>query len=175
MSRKGLIPDPRNARRHPQRNQDLIRQSLEEVGPFRSIGVDGEGIIRAGNGVYEQAQALGLKVREVEAAPDELIAVVRPDLKGEKAQRAALLDNRTGETSEWDSEVLKELAEETDLSDLFTEEELDKIIGTETTDDEVSMDGREHYLVIVCKREAEQVELLERLTTEGFECRALVS
>lgn len=175
MSRKGLTPDPKNARRHPDRNKELIRQSLEEVGPFRSIGVDGEGIIRAGNGVYEQAQALGLKVREVEAAPDELIAVVRPDLKGEKAQRAALWDNRAGETSEWDNEVLKEIAEETDLSDLFTEEELDKVIGSQASDDEITLDGREHYMVIVCKREAEQVELLERLTTEGFECRALVS
>lgn len=77
-----LIPDPRNARRHPDANKAVIRQSLEEVGAFRSIAVDGDGVIRAGNGVFEQAQALGLKVRVVDAAPDELIAVKRADLRG---------------------------------------------------------------------------------------------
>jgi alkyl hydroperoxide reductase subunit AhpC len=59
---KKLKPDPQNARLHPERNKDLIRQSLEEVGAGRSILVDGDGIIRAGNGVYEQAQALGAEV-----------------------------------------------------------------------------------------------------------------
>jgi hypothetical protein len=101
--------DPQNARLHPEKNKALIRQSLEEVGAFRSIGVDGEGIVRAGNGVYEAAQALGIRVRMVDAKPNELIAVRRPDLKGEKAVRAALLDNRTGELSEWDPDILGQL------------------------------------------------------------------
>lgn len=121
-----LRPDPKNARKHPEKNKALIRRSLEEVGAFRSIAVDGEGIIRAGNGVYEQASALGLKVRVVEAAPDELIAVKRPDLVGKKAVRAALLDNRAGETSEWDEAALADLAA-TDadvLAGLFDEGEL---------------------------------------------------
>jgi len=107
-----LKPDPQNARRHPARNKELIRQSLEDVGAGRSILVDGDGIIRAGNGVFEQAEALGLKIRQVEAAPDELIAVVRPDLTGEKAERAALYDNQAGDLSEWDLEVIKLLADE---------------------------------------------------------------
>jgi hypothetical protein len=53
---------------------------------------------------------LGLKVRVVEAAPDELIAVKRADLTGDKAERAALFDNHTAETSEWDEDVLALLA-----------------------------------------------------------------
>ncbi len=105
-----IKPDPKNARRHTPRNKGLIRQSLEERGAFRSIGVDGDGIIRAGNGVYEQALELGMKVRVVEAAPDELIAVRRSDLTGDKAERAALFDNKTAETSEWDEDVLALLA-----------------------------------------------------------------
>lgn len=112
MTDDNLIFDPQNARRHPVRNRSIIRQSLEEVGPFRSIAVDGDGIIRAGNGVYEQAQALGLKVRVIDAAPDELIAVKRNDLRGEQAERAALYDNQAGDLSEWDAEVLSLLAED---------------------------------------------------------------
>ena len=65
-----LKPDPHNARKHGDRNRALIRQSLQEVGGFRSIAVDGNDIIRAGNGVYEQAKDLGITVRIVDAAPD---------------------------------------------------------------------------------------------------------
>lgn len=120
-------PDPKNARHHPDRNKAMIRASLEEVGPFRSIGVDGDGIVRAGNGVYEQAQALGLKVREVEAAPDELIAVKRPDLRGDAAVKAALWDNRTAETSEPDYIRLAEYADLFDLSAMYNDGERDEI------------------------------------------------
>ncbi|MFZ6029965.1 MAG: DNA modification methylase [Chloroflexota bacterium] len=106
-----LILDPRNARRHSEENQAFIRQSLQQIGGFRSIAIDGENIIRAGNGVYEQAKALGLKIRIIEAAKDELIAVKRPDLTGELAERAAILDNRSSETSEWAVDVLNLIKE----------------------------------------------------------------
>jgi hypothetical protein len=114
--------DPQNARVHGEKNIAMIRQALEEVGAFRSIGVDGEGIVRAGNGVYQVAQSLGLAVRVVDAKPDELIAVRRPDLKGEAAIRAALYDNRTSELSEWAPEVLGELAEAGLLAGLSLDE-----------------------------------------------------
>jgi DNA modification methylase len=114
--------DPKNARAHGERNKALIRQSLEEIGGFRSIGVDRDNIIRAGNGVYEQAQALGLKVRVIDAQPGELIAVRRPDLHGAKAERAALLDNRTSELSEWNTAVLADLPENL-IQGLWTENE----------------------------------------------------
>lgn len=107
---EALKLDPKNARLHPQRNIALIDQSLDEVGAFRSIAVDGDNIIRAGNGVYQRAIERGLSVRVVEAGPNELIAVKRPDLKGRKAERAGLLDNRAGEFSEWDLDVLNEIA-----------------------------------------------------------------
>ncbi len=142
--------DTNNARRHPERNKTLIKQSLEEIGGFRSIAVDGDNVIRAGNGVYEQAQELGLKVRVVDAAKDELIAVRRKDLKGQKAMRAALLDNLASDTSEFDEamiqefsaenpELLEGLLEYPELSDLLISEaeapsdfkEYDETIETE--------------------------------------------
>src|SRR3990167_3261321 len=117
-TRAGVVKiDPRNARRHPARNQEIIKQSLQEVGPFRSIALDGKNIIRAGNGVYEQAQKLGIKLRIVDAKPTELIAVRRKDLSGKNAERAALYDNRAGELAEWNAEILQEL--ERDLKELL--------------------------------------------------------
>ena len=103
--------DPRNARLHNKRNKQVIRQSLEEVGAGRSILVDADGIIRAGNGVYEQASNLGYKIRLVDGDAKTLIAVRRKDLRGKDAERAALLDNRTAELAEWDTDVLADIAQ----------------------------------------------------------------
>jgi hypothetical protein len=107
-----LKQDPRNARRHPPKNKKLIKQSLEEVGGFRSIAVDGDNVIRAGNATYQEAQTLGLKIKVVDAKPDELVAVRRKDLKGKKAIRAALLDNLASDTSEFDESVIQAFAEQ---------------------------------------------------------------
>lgn len=107
---KPLTPDPKNLRLHSQRNKDAIKQSLLDSGPFRSIAVDRDGIVRAGNGVFEQASELGYTVRVVDAAPGELIAVRRPDLFGRAAERAALADNRTTDLSEFDNLALAKLA-----------------------------------------------------------------
>lgn len=122
--------DPKNARKHGQRNRDMIRKSLEEVGAFRSIGVDADGIVRAGNTVLAEALDLGFEVRIVDADPDEIIAVRRADLRGKKAERAALYDNRTAELAAWDTDILRDYAlDEGDmLSDLFEPAELERML-----------------------------------------------
>lgn len=139
--------DPKNARKHGQRNKDLIRRSLEEVGAGRSILVDGDNIIRAGNGVYEQAMNVGLKVRVVEAEPDELIAVKRGDLTGKAAERAALFDNRAAETSEWEEDVLADIARDDPelLDGLWSPGELDAMIGI--SDDSVKQSLASQFVV----------------------------
>lgn len=125
-ARERIKPDSHNARIHPERNQAMIRESLVEVGPLRSIGLDANNVVRVGNGVFEQAKELGLKVRIVDAQPDELIAVRRKDLKGKKAERAALYDNRAGELAEWNTDVIRELHDHYPkmLLGIFTDEEL---------------------------------------------------
>jgi hypothetical protein len=45
-----LTPDPRNARKHGERNFGQIERSLEAYGAARSIVVDETGRILAGNG-----------------------------------------------------------------------------------------------------------------------------
>jgi len=124
--------DPNNARIHGDRSKEAIRESLERVGGGRSILVDGDNIVRAGNGVYEQALELGLTIRVVDAGPDELIAVRRPDLTGEQAVQAALYDNRAGELSEWNMDVLQALASfepENLLGAMWTGEEIEALLS----------------------------------------------
>lgn len=110
--------DPNNYRIHDDKNKRLIRKSLEDCGAGRSILFDKDNCIIAGNGVYEQAQALGLPVRIVESDGTELIAIKRTDLTTEDSRRKALAlaDNHTSDTSIFDVEAI--------IED-FTEEELD--------------------------------------------------
>ena len=100
--------DKRNYRKHDKKNKSLIKKSLEKFGAGRSIVVDAEGEIIGGNGVYEQAQKLGLKTRVVETDGSELVVVKRTDLKtdDEKRKALAVMDNSTSDTSEFDMELL---------------------------------------------------------------------
>lgn len=104
--------DPKNARKHSERNEQLVEQSLREVGAFRSVAADADGIIRAGNKTFEKAQQLGYKIKIVKGKPNELVVVQRDDLRGKKAARAALLDNLSSDMSEFDQAVIRQFAEQ---------------------------------------------------------------
>jgi hypothetical protein len=127
-----LLPDPRNARRHSERNLDLIEQSLREVGAARSIMLDEAGTILAGNATVAAAERAGIgQVRIVEADGTELVAVRRSGLSEEQKRPLAQWDKRAPELAEWDSGVLAVLAEDTDLSGLWEPAEPADLLGTE--------------------------------------------
>ena len=120
-----LQPDPRNARSHSDENLALIADSLREVGAARSIVIDEHDVVLAGNATVEAARAAGLtSVQIVEAEGDTLIAVRRRNLTPEQKRRLALFDNRTAELATWDRDVLRSLAEETDLAGIFSDDDL---------------------------------------------------
>lgn len=102
--------DPRNYRIHTEKNRRLIRKSLQDCGAGRSILFDRDDCIIAGNGVYEQARELGLKVRIIESDGTELIAIKRTDLSTDDARRKALAlaDNYTSDTSVFDFDAIVE-------------------------------------------------------------------
>ena len=106
--------DPRNARTHPERNKAAVEASLRDLGAGRSIVVDADGVVIGGNAVYEQAQKLGIPVREIETDGEELVVVRRIDLKTDDPRRKALAlaDNQIGLLGEWEDDVLAELQSE---------------------------------------------------------------
>ncbi len=104
---KQLVPDPANRRAHNPRNLGMVADALREVGAARSIVIDEDDVILAGNGVTEAAAEAGItKVRVVEASGDEIIAVRRSGLSAEQKRALAIYDNRTGELATWDFEQL---------------------------------------------------------------------
>ncbi len=99
-----LHPDPKNARRHDDRNVDAIKNSLSRFGQRKPIVILPDGQIVAGNGTYSAAHNLGWTYIE---------AVVF-DGTSDEARAFAIADNRAAELAEWDNEQLLETLGEFD-------------------------------------------------------------
>lgn len=124
-----LKSDHKNARRRTDRSTKLIQESLQRYGAARSIVIDEDNRILAGNGTIEGAKALGLtKLKVIDAAGDEVIAVRRTGLSEDEKVGLALADNRTSDLSDWDAEMLQQLSEEHDISPWFEQEDLDALL-----------------------------------------------
>lgn len=110
MAKKKKIKyDSNNFRKHSDKNKRMIRKSLEELGAGRSVVIDADDELIAGNGVYEQAEALGLGIKVVETDGSELVVVKRTDLHSddERRKRLAFADNATSDHVEWDFGALE--------------------------------------------------------------------
>lgn len=108
MAKNKIKADPNNFRIHNNHNRQLINKSLVECGAGRSILIDKENCVIAGNGVLEQSEKLGIPVRIIETDGTELIAIKRTDLKtkDEKRKLLALVDNHTSDTSAFDYDLI---------------------------------------------------------------------
>lgn len=141
LSLKDLKPDSRNARKRTDRSASLIQESIQRFGAARSIVIDEDGRILAGNGTVEGAKAAGIeKVRIIETKGDEIVAVRRTGLSEEQKIGLALADNRTSDLSEWDALMLQQLSETHDVSPWFEPEDLNALIGA----GEVTTAAKEH-------------------------------
>jgi hypothetical protein len=127
---KDLRPDPENRRKHSPRNIAMIADALQEVGAARSIVIDENDEVLAGNGVLEAAAEVGItKVRIVDAPGDEVIAVRRKNLSAEQKRKLAMFDNRASELAEWDADQLqRDLDAGHDLSPFFTDKEIKALV-----------------------------------------------
>lgn len=126
MHIKDLTSDPKNRRKHTPRNIGQIVDALQKVGAARSIVIDEQGEVLAGNATLEAAAEAGLtKVKVVDANGSEVVAVRRTGLTGEQKRDLALFDNRAAELAEWDIDQLIEDAKAgLDLAKFFHPDEL---------------------------------------------------
>lgn len=128
--------DPLNVRVHDQRNKEAIKQSLQQLGAGRSIVMDANNILIAGNGVYEQAKELGIPVKVIETDGKTLIAIKRTDLQPHDQRRKALAlaDNKTSDLSVFDENALARLLSEIDADGIiaatgFSQKEIDELLA----------------------------------------------
>lgn len=102
-----LEHDPNNLKVHNPRNIGVIGDLLQDVGAWRSIGIDENNRVMMGNGVVEAAQERGFRrVLVVESDGETLVAVRRSGLSEDMKIRAAIGDNRSSELSTWDKDKM---------------------------------------------------------------------
>lgn len=96
---KELREDPKNARKHDERNLVAIASSLARFGQQKPIVINSEGQILAGNGTFEAAKRMGWTH----------LAAVRFDKDAANEQLGyAITDNRSAELASWDDVILAE-------------------------------------------------------------------
>ena len=114
-----LVFDNKNFNKHTEYGMSLIEKSIRNNGAGRSILIDKNNRIIAGNGVTEIAGQIGLDdVQIVETDGTKIIAVKRTDidLDSKQGREMALADNATGAADlQWDAETIAEIEDEFDI------------------------------------------------------------
>jgi len=123
-----LRGDLKNRRLHTPRGAKMLLEAIEQVGAARSIVIDENNVILAGNGVVEAAAEAGLtKLHIIETDGKTLVAVRRSGLTDDDKRALALYDNRTGELSKWDADqLMDDRLHKLPLRPFFDEAELKK-------------------------------------------------
>lgn len=171
-------PDPSNPNTHSERGVQMLGDSLSVVGLGRSIVVDKNGIVLAGNSTQERAVDQGFEnAIEIESDGSQLIVVKRTDLDlsndpEQRARKLTFYDNRTAELGiQWDIDQLEASMDEgVDLSRMFTEGELKHLLSLQTAEayeDELSGKTPDERLDVFLNATIKQVVLM--FTNEQFD------
>lgn len=111
---ESLVPDNKNFNRGTEYGDRLMDESLRRFGLGRSILIDKNNRIIAGNKTAEKAADIGFTdVVVVEVDGNQLVAVKRKDidLDSAKGRELALADNATGKANlAWDEELIADLS-----------------------------------------------------------------
>jgi hypothetical protein len=114
-----LIPDDLNANKGTEYGQHLIEKSFRELGAGRSVLLDKNNRIIAGNKSIETAAAIGMdNVIIVETTGEQIVAVKRMDvdLDSKQGRSLALADNATSKANlAWDEEAVQTIASNWDI------------------------------------------------------------
>ena len=105
-----LRQDALNFNKGTYEGEGLIKKSLERFKAGRSVLIDKNNNIIAGDKTVSAAATMGMKVRVIETTGEELVAVKRTDidLDSKEGRELALADNRTAQINlAWDEPNLE--------------------------------------------------------------------
>lgn len=109
-------PLSKNPNKGTQKGVGVLDKSVRELGAGRSLLVDKDGIIIAGNHAQEAFVNAGIEnVIEVETDGTQIVVVKRTDMSADSVQgkKMAIMDNRASELGlDWDAVVLEEMMED---------------------------------------------------------------
>lgn len=163
-----LIPDDRNFNKGKEFGNSLIEKSLRQFGAGRSILIDKNNRIIAGNKTVENAGAIGLdNVRIIETIGDEIIAVKRMDvdLDSKTGRELALADNATSKANlEWDFEQINSIFDEQEATDWGVVEWENEIVE----EHQEGSGSKNLTVTIECENLTEQIDTYNKLIEMGY-------
>ena len=113
---ESLVPDNKNFNKATEYGDRLMDESLRKFGLARSIVIDKNNRIIAGNKTAEKAADIGFTdVLVVEVDGNQLVAVKRKDidLDSAKGRELALADNATSKANlAWDESMIEEVSQQ---------------------------------------------------------------
>jgi hypothetical protein len=165
-----LVPHPLNYRRHSSTQRAALAASYDEVGFARSLlGY------RLADG---RIQLIDGHLRR-DMDPEMLVTVEVLDVTDEEARKLLMTIDPLAALAESDDELLEQLQASTpalskELKDFW--QSLLKVKPSLPTPEEEPPSLPEQYLILVqCRDEAHQAELLARFNAEGIACKPLMS
>ena len=166
-----LIPYAKNPRKNDEA-VEAVANSIKNFGFKVPIVIDGENNVVCGHTRLKAAKKLKM---------DIVPCVIADDLTDEQIKAFRLADNKVGELAEWDFDLLGDELDgifDIDMSDFGFD--LDFEVSGESPGEpaepktETSFNYTEQYGVIVmCSDEAEQEQIYNRLTDEGYTCKVV--
>ena len=167
-----LVGDNRNFNKGTQYGEHLMDESLRQFGLGRSILIDKNNRIIAGNKTTENAGVLGFEeVLVVETDGKTLVAVKRTDidLDSKAGRELALADNATSKANlEWDDAAIAAAAQEFE----FDPEDWGVALESLEEDSEDEEDVKKEIstrLIVECKDVTKLSMLYSELQDRGFE------
>lgn len=168
-----LVPDNHNFNKGTQYGDHLMEESLGQFGLGRSILIDQNNRIIAGNKTAQKAGEMGFEdVLVVETDGKTLVAVKRTDidLDSKAGRTLALADNATSKANlDWDSEALALCEEEFDICP--ADWGVDASFGDDDADEEEENEKKEisTRLIVECHDVTKLSMLFSELQDRGFE------
>lgn len=181
-----LVQDTHNFNKGTGEGQRLMERSFKELGAGRSVLIDKNGNIIAGNKSQKAAMAAGIKkVRVIETTGDELVAVQRTDIdiNSYEGRKMALLDNLTTvKDVAWDEVELQSVADQIEgfdpadlgldlISDAVQDDQFEQQFDQTGKDDAVypiipKFDEKYEMFIIVSENEVDANYLREVLNMQ---------
>lgn len=166
-----IIPYPMN----PRDNVDAVyavESSIEKFGYQQPIIVTKEHVVIAGHTRLKALKAMGVKE----------VPVIVSNLSAEDADAYRLADNKTGEIAQWNYEMLESeldrLKEQYDMGEFgFSDEDIEQ--GQDDMAEEMKKEAdvpppeRQYKVVIDCKDEKDQKEILKKVQGYGFSAQPI--
>ena len=105
------VKDLKNNPKNPRKNDvavDTVAKSIEKYGFRNPLIVDKNNVVWCGNTRLKASKKLGIK---------EVPCIIVEDLTEKQMAELALLDNKTNEIADWDTDMLSDILKEVDVED----------------------------------------------------------